>query len=340
MASYPRPAPILVFDVGGTNVRGAVCDAASPRLRRTLRRRTWNFLTHPEAGADELLEGTLKEMRGIGRALTDDRPPAAVVVGWPGPIAPDGTVLRSPTVLGDALDRPVAVGASLARIWPRSPVAVLNDLTCAGYAYVGLGYRDFCVFTVGSGIANKVFVDGRPLLGPGGRGGEAGHLVAQLPASCPPGVVDPAAHLGDVASGRGTLRLGHRLAEVEPELFARSSLASTGASFDNEALVAAFRSGDAFACRVVALAADALAHAVAAVHVIVGTERIMLTGGFATALGEPYRRLLVAGAKRSCWELGQDWDTIVEIGEDVDGLVGGAVYAQRELLGGIRGNVA
>lgn len=332
--------PTLVFDIGGTNVRGALCDDTSPRILRTLRRPTPNFLSHPQADADGLIEGTLAELVAITRELTDDHAPGAVVVGWPGPIAPDGTVLRSPTVLGPAHDRPVAVGRLLASIWPRARIAVLNDLTCAGYAYVGLGYRDFCIFTVGSGIANKVFVDARPILGPGGRGGEAGHLVAHFGEDCPADLVPPESHLGDVASGRGTLTLGRALARLEPRAFARSVLAGEGPQFANEALVAAFHGGDRFARRIVKLAAQALGHAIASVHAIVGSERIVLTGGFATALGEEYRVLLVERARQCTWEVGQDWDAMIELGQEVDGLAGAAVYARRELLGGVLSNVA
>lgn len=341
-AAPPRPAmPVLVFDVGGTNIRGGVCDGAeaAPTLLATRRRPTWSFLTRPDLDADELLDGILREMRRLGRILAGGASPAAVVVGWPGPIAPDGTVLRSPTVLGPRLDRPLPMGAMLARLWPGSRVAVLNDLTCAGYAYVGAGYRDFCILTVGSGIANKVFVDDRPLLGPGGRGGEIGHLAARLPPDCPPEAAEPGIHLGDLASGRGTLALGRRLAAARPEAFARSSLAAAdgggggpAAGFGNEALVAAFHAGDGFAREVVGFAAAALGHALASVHVTTGTERLVLTGGFATALGEPYRRLLVAGAARQAWDLGQDWDAMIELGDDADGLAGAAVYAARELL--------
>jgi predicted NBD/HSP70 family sugar kinase len=329
MASGRR---ILAFDVGGTNIRGALYDGDPGRLLASRRRPTWNFLDRPGSDAERLLRGNLDEMRAIARSLTDGVPPDAAVVGWPGPIAPDGTVLRSPTIFGASLDRALDIGAELERLWPGTPTAVLNDLTCAGYAYVGEGHRDFCIVTVGSGIANKVFVGGRPLLGPSGRGGEIGHLVARLPPGCPPGVAGPDIHLGDVGSGRGTLRLGHRLARAKPELFARSVLARDGMAFGNEALVAAFHAEDAFALEVVALSAAALGYALASVHVSVGTERFFVTGGFGTALGERYRRLLAEHARAVAWDLGEDWDAMVEIGDDVDGLTGAAVYAMRELL--------
>ena len=329
----PEPKrSVLTFDVGGTNIRAGLGDAATGRLLGTARRPTFNFLTHPELDAGALLAHNLDAMHKLSSDLLGGRAPEAVVVGWPGPVAPDGTVLRSPTVFGEALDRPLRLKGPLTSLWPEAPVAVFNDLTAAGYAYVGRGLRDFCVFTVGSGIANKVFVDGRPILGPGGRGGELGHVAAALPRSVPHAVVPAGAHLGDVGSGRGTLALARRLAAAEPRLFTASPLANAGLEFDNEALVAAFHASCPFAEKAVGISAVAVARAVAGVHGAVGAETFVFTGGFATALGEAYRHLLVEGAARSVWNLGQDWDRMIVLGEDADGLAGGVVYAAREVL--------
>src|SRR5689334_21241624 len=242
--------PVLVFDIGGTNVRGAVCDPGSGRPIETAWRATPNCLDHPGWDAERLFAATLDEMAAVGHELAGSVPPAAVVVGWPGPVAPDGTALRSPTILGPSLDQSLPVGAAAAGLWPASEVATLNDLSAAGYAYVGRGCGDFCVVTVGSGIGNKVFVDGRPLVGPG---------------------------------GRGALRLAQRLARACPEAFAGSRLARSG-DFDERSLVGAFLAGDAFGRRAVELAAVPLGRALAGLHVGVGTERFVLTGGFATAL--------------------------------------------------------
>src|SRR3954468_11622353 len=158
-----------------------------------------------------------------------------------------------------------------------------------------------------------------------------------MAADCPAGVVEPGARLGEGASRRGALRLARRLAEVCPEAFAGSILASNDRDFDERKLVGAFLAGDGFARRAVELAAVPLGRALAGLHVGVGTERFVLAGGFATALGEPYRRLVAAAARSGCWDIDQNWDDMVEIGSEEDGLVGGGVYAVRELLGrGVR----
>lgn len=324
---------ILVFDIGGTNIRAAIYDPASGSLLRSDRRATCNFLSRPDSSAWDLLEATLHEAALVGRSLTEGVAPAAVVLGWPGPIAPDGTALRSPTILGPALDRPLAVGARAAQLWPGSRLFVLNDLTCAGHAYASTGCRDFCIVTVGSGIGNKVFVDGRPVVGPSGRGGEIGHVAVQPPPGCRESVLPRGIRLGEVSSGRGALALARRLAAASPKAFQGSMLARHGRAFGSGELVAAFLAGDPFARESVALAAAPLGHALAFVHASVGTERFIITGGFATALGERYRRLLVTTAAAATWDIGQDWEAMIELGDERDGLLGAGAYAARGLVG-------
>jgi glucokinase len=332
MATKASGNYILMFDIGGTYLRGAAETVSPSGQHRTARRLTPNFLDRSDLSADELIDAVLQEMASLARELLGDAVPTAVVVGWPGPVTPFGVSLRSPTILGPTLDRPVDIGRRAARLWPAAQVVVMNDLTCAGYAYVGAGFRDFCIFTVGSGIANKIFSHGQPMLGPNGRGGEVGHLAAWRGSRWLPGLVEERIHLGDVASGRGTLQVAQLLAQREPATFRRSVLGQLPVSFDNEALAEAFNLEDEFARRAIRLSAEALAHAIASVHVLVGCEQIFLTGGFAVALGEPYRRMLLDEAREFTWDLGQDWDAIIKLGDDADGLRGGEVFARDVLL--------
>jgi hypothetical protein len=67
----------------------------------------------------------------------------------------------------------------------------------------------------------------------------------------------------------------------------------------------------------------------AAIHLTLGIETFIVTGGFAHALGENYRSLLVEGAQAAGWDLGQDWDRMIRFGaaEDDDVLVGAGRYA-------------
>ena len=319
-AHSDRP-PSLVFDLGGTNIRVAIADSITGKLLDEERRLTCNFLSHPHLDAHALLKETLARMESAANILLKGATPSSIVCGWPGPARPDGLVLRSPTILGQALDIPFNVRQALAKIWPRTAISVHNELTCAGYAYVGAGMKDFCIFTVGSGIANKVFVDGKPVLGRGGRGGEAGHIAAWLPSDFPFDATSPSIHLGDLASGRGTFALATQLASQRANDPTFSKLS------DNEELVAAFHRRDPFARYVIGLVAQPLAHMIAAIHGTVGTEQFAITGGFAVALGEPYRQLLVKNVSGMVWDLGMDWNKAITLGEEADGLKGAAFYA-------------
>jgi glucokinase len=315
----------LVFDVGGTFVRGAPCDADTGRMGEARVGSTPSFLTRPGLGADALIDAVVEEMARVGALAAEGMAPAWIVVGWPGPIGTDGAALRSPTILGPQKDGRFDIRPRLSRAFATDRLEVVNDLTCAGALYVRRGLADFCIVTIGSGIGHKVFAGGRPLVGPSGRGGEMGHIAVAHPLPEPGGQQGPPAWLGEVSSGRGTLALARRLAAGWRG--GASSLAAAGPDFSSEDLAAAFRSGDGLARAAVEAAARPLAATLAAAHALVGTERFIVTGGFAVALGEDYRRLLAAGAAGATWDLGQDWDAMIALGGRLDGLEGAAAYA-------------
>jgi glucokinase len=147
-------------------------------------------------------------------------------------------------------------------------------------------------------------------------------------------------HLGAIASGRGALLTARRLAQEGGAGFAGSLLGRrlqgdlTG--LDNQALAEAFRSGDPWAGGLIRRVAQPLGQALAALHVALGVERFVIIGGFALALGEGYCRELVLAAQDSCWRLGQDWETMIFLGEADDdaGLLGAGRCALMQIRGG------
>src|SRR6185312_8922728 len=114
----------------------------------------------------------------------------------PGPIAPTGEILAAPTLWPGVPIEPFTLGARLERAWPGLRVRVLNDVTAVGLAYVAGGRESFCVVTVSSGIGHKVFLDGRPVTGPSGRGGEIGHVVVDPRPEAPECDCGGRGHLG------------------------------------------------------------------------------------------------------------------------------------------------
>jgi glucokinase len=250
--------------------------------------------------------------------VLDGQSPDLVVMAYPGPLSGHGVALRSPTILGPSNTARVDVKARLGKLWPAAHVHAVNDLTAAGYFFVSQGWRDFCVTTVGSGIGNKVFVQGHPQIGPQGFGGEIGHLRTQPAPGSP--IEDLRADLGEIASGRGTASLTRQWLSRCPQSASQSILRKLDTEADDDtwsrALSLAFRRADGLAERIVEATAYPLARVLAALHMGLGLEKFFIVGGFAHALGHRYGGLLARLAGEACWDLGQRWPEMIEVGSD------------------------
>lgn len=326
-------ASILVVEVGGTTVRAGAFDPTGHCLLRRGTAATPNHLGRPTA--DGLHEDVLAAMREVAAGVTGTTRPVQVVVAYPGPLDARGRALAAPTVLGGSRDR-IDLPAEAALLWPGARIIVLNDVTAAGFRYVAQGMRDFAIVTVGSGIGHKVFRDGVPLIDARGHGGEIGHLRVDYSASAAMCDCGGRGHVGGIASGRGTVNRLRDLALREPERYAASP---TGRSVPDPRelsgpdVARAYRENDPFVDEVVTESIRRLGQALAAIHLDTGPDRFVLVGGFALALGEPYRKAVAGALRDACWDIGQDWDEMVLLGEaDEDSaLYGGAYLAPRAM---------
>lgn len=310
---------MLVFDVGGTTIRAGVYDAHADDVIREARRTTRSAAAAPEADPDVLVKALGVDLAGLAKQVwTEGAAPNRIAVGVPGPLTPDGRVMSLPTVLGQASTVDLRLPDLLAAHWPQTQIAVLNDVTAAGYAVIRESRESFCVVTVSSGIGMKLFVDGQPVLGPNGRGGEVGHLVVVDGESANPCDCGGVGHLGAMASGRGVLASARRLQRAGRLLDVEID------RLDEHLIGAAFRDGHSWATDLIADAAGYLGRSLACLHTATGVERFVIVGGFAVALGESYRRLLVQAASSSCWDLGQSWPDMIELVDlnDRAGLLG------------------
>jgi glucokinase len=331
--------PWLVFDIGGTSLRAARFHPEAETLSALVRWTSPSHWTLPGTPARHIQERLLEAMQDLATAIAAHASPNVMAVAFPGPIDPEGNALSAPTLWGDGDPRPFPVHRELQRLWPASRVLVMNDVTAAGYRYLHDPAEDFCIVTVSSGIGLKIFVAGRPIVGAGGRGGEIGHVRVDFSPTAPVCDCGGQGHLGAIASGRGALQTALRLARQGDASFSGSLLGRrlqgnlTG--LDNQALVDAFRGGDLWAIALIRRVAQPLGQALATIHTALGIERFVIIGGFALALGESYRRELVLAAQDSCWRLGQNWETMIVLGEadDRDGLLGVGRCALRLVRG-------
>jgi 3-dehydroquinate synthetase/predicted NBD/HSP70 family sugar kinase len=327
LKSNKRSGDSLVFDVGGTNLRAALYHPASNSLSQITSRSTPNHWTMPGATVVEIRKRLLQEMHALSIEVLEGRQPSTVSIAFAGPTDPQGKVLAAPTVWG-ASEQPIDLITELTTLWPSARIALLNDISAAGYRYLRDECEDFCIVTVSSGIGNKVFIRGKPLTGPAGRGGEIGHVQVDFSPDAPACDCGGRGHLGAISSGRGTLLMARQLAGLDLDGFANSVLGhrlrTDLNSLTNADIVTAFRSGDAWTAALIRKVALPLGQMLAAVHLGMGVERFVIIGGFALALGEQYRLELVRSAVNCGWLMGQDWNSMIELGKPDDnaGLLG------------------
>jgi glucokinase len=305
---------VLVFDLGGTRTRAGLFDPGHSALARSVSAATPNHLDFPQSPFEHLRDELLSSMERLAGDLVEPRMVTDLGVAFAGPIDSDGNVVAAPTLWGNRLTAPYALRDDIARRWPDARVRILNDVTAAGFRYLRSTEEEFCIVTVSSGIGNKIFAGGRPLVGPNGAGGELGHLRVDDSDDAPLCECGGRGHLGAVASGRGVLA------------YARKHVPD-GDHLTSGDLVAAFRRGEPWAVRMIERGAGPLGWALAAVHLGLGIERFVLFGGFALALGDAYRRLVAAAANARCWKTPGGWERRVEMGIDDDfaGLIGAGI---------------
>jgi C7-cyclitol 7-kinase len=336
-----RCSDVLTFDLGGTYMRAALYDPVKDQLSSVRRRLSPNFLTRSDPR--RIPEEVIGALVDLGSELLAGHKATIISLSFPAPMDVAGNALALPTLAGPDTGLGFPVASVAAARWQEARVCVLNDLTAAGFRYAP-ELRDFCILTIGSGIGHKVFVGGVPQVGRG-HGGEIGHLRLDYDPDALPCDCGGHGHLGGIASGRGAVRFAIRCAATDGNAF-RKSLAGelSGGSpnhIDSTVLVQAFRSGDPWTRRVVRDTAQRMGQALAAIYLDVGVETFIIIGGFGMALGEDYRLILAECARESCWDLGQDWASMLQFGapDDNHALIGGARYAARASGDFMRGPV-
>lgn len=204
------------LDVGGTNVRGAVVDAAGVVVheRRLDSPATWKEM------ADAMTE-VIADLRALAPETT------AVGVGAAGLVDRDGQIAYSPNIpafrdapvratLGERLDLPVIVD---------------NDANVAAFGEVShgaaRGYADALMVTLGTGIGGGIVVGGEVLRGAHGYAGEIGHFTIER--NGPMCACGHRGHWEAMASGNA---LGRMAREVAAGGGAQSVLARAHGSID------------------------------------------------------------------------------------------------------------
>jgi predicted NBD/HSP70 family sugar kinase len=286
----------LAFDLGGTHLRGAVVDRDGA-LNAPFRMR----LPRMDAGCSnrEIWATVVAAIIDYEKCNRELLPPAApVVIAFPGPISGQRQILQAPTVSGSNAAPDLA--AEIERATGRQAY-LLNDVSAAAWHFAeSTAATRFLVVTVSSGIGSKVFdrQHAKQVLDDAGFAGEIGHLVVDdtpdaLRCDC-----GGKGHLGAIASGRGIERSARRRAERNIADFQRTlpgqAVAGDSSMLTNEAhLVPAALAGDPWTWGVIEDCTRPLARTLVSVILANGLDHVFVMGGFAQALGDAYRHLLV-----------------------------------------------
>lgn len=316
---------ILVFDIGGTSFRRAIYENGA--ISHYKKMDSPNFLNRPNKPIDklqnELTDMIHQEFIETTRESNIDR----LAISFPGIVYNNGVISEAPTLWGK--DKR---SIDLRRILKKKisvPIFILNDVTAAGYK-IAKKYKKFCVITVSSGIGNKVFWDGIPLLN-SGVGGEMGHINVGHSLMCNCGNIG---HLGAVSSGRGVIQLTNVLKD---QLLSYRKSLLFNQKINTFNLVNAFKEGDIFAEEVVRESVKYLAKVIN-IHInSLGITKYVLIGGFALALGEKYRDFLtneIVKLKPFVINQLEIYKELVILEEDTDThcLEGAGIFAESQRL--------
>lgn len=214
------------------------------------------------------------------------------------------------------------------------PVVVDNDATAAVLAEqrhgAAQGASNVVVLTLGTGIGGGVMLDGRVYRGPGGGGGELGHIVVDVDGPECFGDCPGRGCLEAVASGRAIAREGVEAARAAPQSELGRGLAA-GREMTGTFVTAAALDGDAAALAVFERVGRRLGAGITGLVNAFNPE-VVVVGGGVMAAGElllgPAREVVAARALPPNRELVRV--AAAGLGEEA-GMIGAALLARDSL---------
>lgn len=332
---YVSDKNILVFDIGGTNLRAAIYCSASLNVTTPVIHPTPNHLGEQARTKKTIYLELFDLICSTIEELTTSIKIDAISIAFPGPIS-NNLIMSAPGIWGKNPNGPIDMLAELKKIWPETPIFIMNDMTAAGYRYRSTNRQTFQITTVSSGVGSKLFLNGQPQLGPDGDSGEIGHLKVLFDEQAPLCDCGEKGHLQAIASGRGALAHVKKEAMSNPDLFKASKLAKKCSHPDkitNIMIADAYQAQDNLVVKVVDGCSNHLAGVLADIHIETGVDEFIIIGGFALALGDNYLNNLAQQMHQKCFSSGEKWSGKILFGEsdDLSGLIGAGKYAEEFL---------
>ena len=309
------------IDLGGTNIKGGVCDEHGQLLVRD------SIETEADHGLDHVLArmaGLVAELKE--RANLANSRIAGVGVGSPGPLSHEkGIVYHAPNLPGwvnvPLRDRLSAL--------TRLPVVVENDANAAAFgeftAGAGRDVRHLVMMTLGTGLGGGIVLNGKLWRGAFDSAGEIGHMVI-----VPNGRPCPCGQLGCLERYASANAVAERLAEAvrAGEQSALKPKVLGGEPFDARDVLGAMAAGDKLASRIWDETCYYLALASVNMQHLLNPELVVLAGGLINA-GDRLLRPVREHFDRLSWKIAPDAPRIAlaTLGNDA-GTIGAAALAR------------
>ncbi len=319
------PAYILAVDLGGTQIRAALCDAGGQIFRREA------TLTNAQEGFDAVIGRLVATME---RALEGTAPAeiSAIGIGAPGPLNPTtGVILDAPNLPGC---QDVPLRNMITERFGR-PTFLGNDANLAALAEctfgAARGVRDAVYLTISTGIGSGIVSGGQMVLGANGLAAEAGHMTVL--AGGPRCSCGNRGCLEALAAGPAIARDVVRRIKAGKESRLKKMAGGDLAKIDARMVAEAARNGDRMSIRAYYRAGRYLGVGIVSLlHLF--NPRMVVLGGSVTKAGallfEPMQETVRAMAHTPYL----DGLAIVQaaLGDDV-GLLGAVALAGREMDG-------
>lgn len=336
--------PVLCVDVGYTTTRAAIAsEGRLSSISRAATLKSWRLGVGDGERRRQAWLSSLVELVDTYRTTCPEI--GSLAIAFPGAVARDGAIWRENTIWGaTATDLDSASVAARTGL----PVRIVNDLTAATMRYGRERASEFerflLVVSVSSGIGAKLY-DKRGeevLLEPRGRNGEIGLALVDSADDALVSRRGLKGVLGNYSSGFSFPVLLRQLSVKQPTEYSASALAqslrrdgldimSCERDLINQIAVRCILDGDRFCCTALGESTRWLARALQGVILYLPPDRIVITGGFASALGDVYLCFL-REKLTACFSLLYEPDELAELlvlgaCDDLDNLLGLAAVA-------------
>ena len=258
-------------DIGGTTVKLGLFTTDGKIVDK------WEIKTRTENQGEavlpdiaEALKEKLEEKK-IGRDEVE-----GIGVGVPAPVDAEG-VVQNTANLGwgykEVKREMEELSGMRAEIGNDANVAALGEM----WLGAGKGRKNIVMVTLGTGVGGGIIIDGKPLVGAHGAGGEIGHLCVNYEETDHCGCGNTGC-LEQYASATGITRLANiRLAKDDAKSVLREQEVSAKTVFD------AVKAGDAVAKEIAEEFGKYLGHAMANLAAVADPSAIVIGGGVSKA---------------------------------------------------------